>query len=180
MRSYRTGPTTPRLTLRAMVPDDAAAFHALNSNAEVMRYTHEPLSKSVEIARERIRAYPDFDTIGYGRWACVLRETGAVIGFCGLKWLDDLEETDVGYRFLPEHWGRGLATEACAASIRFGFEEIGLERIIGLTLPENQGSIRVLEKCGLEFEGEIEFDGITARRFAIDRARFEALRDTAR
>lgn len=169
MPDHRTGPTTPRLFHRALTPDDAAAFFALNGNPEVMRLTGEPPLTSVEQARAAIESYPDWDTVGYGRWGCVLRETGALIGFCGLKWLDDLEEVDVGYRFLPEFWGRGLATEACAASVAFGFEVLGLQRLIGLVLPENAGSIRVLEKVGMRREETFDYDGLTAVRYAIER-----------
>lgn len=171
----RIGPQTPRLEHRALTVDDAEALFALNSQPEVMRYTHEPLMKSVEEASAAIANYPDFDTVGFGRWGCVLKETGAVIGFCGLKYLRDLEAVDVGFRFLPEYWGRGLATEACAASIAFGFETLQLDLIIGLVLPENAASVRVLEKSAMESRGEISYDGRSVLRFEIGRARFERL-----
>ncbi|HPF37166.1 MAG TPA: GNAT family N-acetyltransferase [Phycisphaerae bacterium] len=169
MESYRTGPETTRLILRAMTIDDAAAFYALNSHPDVMRLTGEPPLASVEAAREAIATYPDFDTVGYGRWGCVLKETGAMIGFCGLKYLADLEEVDLGYRLLPEYWGRGLATEASLASVAFGFDTLKLTRIIGLVLPENIGSIRVLEKVGMREAGEVAYDGQRALRYVVER-----------
>jgi RimJ/RimL family protein N-acetyltransferase len=132
--------------LRALTVEDAAAFYSLNSNPEVMRFTGEPRLKSLEEARNALTRYPDFDKVGYGRWGCVSKENKRVIGFCGLKFLDDLNAVDVGYRLLPEYWGRGLATEACLASVNFGFEVLKLDRIIGLVLPDNVASIRVLEK----------------------------------
>lgn len=171
MRNYRTGPRTDRLVMRAMTAADADAFFALNSHPEVMRHTGEPPIESVEAARQALERYPDFDTVGYGRWGCVLRETGALIGFCGLKSLDDLDEVDIGYRFLPEYWGRGLATEACRASLAFGFDTIGLERIIGLVMPANVASIRVLDKCGMVADGEIDYDGVRALRYAKSQSR---------
>lgn len=166
MRVYRVGPETEHLTHRAFEVGDAAAMYALNSHPEVMRYTGEAPVASVEAAREAIAAYPDFEAVGYGRWACVLKETGGVIGFCGLKWLEDLGEVDIGFRFLPEFWGRGLGTEAASACLRFGFETIGLGRIIGLVLPANGASVRVLEKIGMSREGEIALDGMRVVRFA--------------
>ncbi|MCA9254884.1 MAG: GNAT family N-acetyltransferase [Phycisphaerales bacterium] len=169
MESHRTGPETTRLILRAMTTDDAAAFYALNSHPDVMRLTGEPPLTSIEAAREAIATYPDFNTVGYGRWGCVLKDTGAMIGFCGLKYLDDLEEVDLGYRLLPEYWGRGLATEASLASVAFGFETLKLNRIIGLVLPENIGSIRVLEKVGMRAEGEFIYDGQRALRYVVER-----------
>ncbi len=169
MLRYRIGPETKRLVHRPFRADDAEAFFALNGNPEVMRLTGEPLTDSIEAASNAIANYPDFDTVGYGRWACVLKETQQVIGFCGLKYLTDLNATDVGYRFLPEFWGRGLATEACAASIDFGFNRIGLKQIIGLVLPENAASIRVLEKSGMQKQGEFDYDGTIAVRYTITR-----------
>ncbi len=166
---HTTGPTTARLLHRALTVDDAEAFFALNGNPDVMRHTGEPMLESVEAAREALAAYPDFDTVGYGRWGCVLRETGEVIGFCGLKYLDDLDVTDVGYRFLPEHWGRGLATEACRASVAYGFDVIGLERIVGLALPENVASHRVLEKVGMRADGAFDWDGEHVLRWVMER-----------
>lgn len=165
MQAYRTGPETPRLLHRVMTTDDAESFFALNSHPDVMRYTGEPPLRSLDEARDAIASYPDFDTVGYGRWACVLKETDAMIGFCGLKRLDDLGEVDVGFRFLPEYWGRGLATEACSASLVFGFKTIGLARIIALVLPENGASVRVLEKVGMRPDGEVEYDGDRALRY---------------
>lgn len=164
-KQYRIGPETRRLTLRAFTVDDAEAFFAINSNAEVMRYTHEPLLESVEQARAAIESYPDFETVGYGRWACVLKETQSIIGFCGLKYLSDLDAVDVGYRLLPEYWGQGLATEACKASLEFGFQTLELSEIIGLVLEQNVASARVLEKSGMTLQAKISYDDLPVLRY---------------
>lgn len=145
--------------------DDAEAFFALNSHPQVMRFTGESPLESLDAARIAIADYPDFETVGYGRWGCVLKETQSIIGFCGLKYLPDLDEVDVGFRFLPEYWGRGLATEACDASLVFAFNTLHLERVIGLVLPENAASIRVLEKVGMHADGRVIYDGLTALRY---------------
>ena len=167
MGEHRVGPETKRLALRALTVEDAPAFFALNSHPEVMRFTHEPQLKSLEEARDALARYPDFDTVGYGRWGCVLKEEQRVIGFCGLKYLDNLHAVDVGYRLLPEYWGRGLATEACLASVQFGFDVLKLDRIIGLVLAENAASVRVLEKVGMRLEGEISYDGQWVLQYSI-------------
>lgn len=169
MKRHTTGPETPRLLHRALGVEDAEAFFALNSHPEVIRHTGEPPLGSVDEARAALAAYPDFDRVGFGRWGCVLRSTGEVIGFCGLKHLPELDAVDVGYRFLPEYWGRGLATEACSASIAFGFETLGLDEIIGLVLPENAASIRVLAKVGMRPDGRETYDGLSALRYVIRR-----------
>jgi len=132
-----------------------------------MRFTGEPPLNSLEDARQAIANYPDFDTVGYGRWACVLKDTGAVIGFCGLKYLPELDEVDVGFRFLPEYWGQGIATETSSACIAFGFDVLKLNRILGLVLAENEASIRVLEKCGLTRNGTVTYEGDCALKYEI-------------
>jgi len=151
--------------------DDAGAFFALNSHPQVMRYTGEPRLTSLDEARQAIADYPDFDAVGYGRWGCVLKSTRSIIGFCGLKYLPELEAVDVGFRFLPEYWGRGLATEACTASVAFGFDTLRLDEIIALVLPQNAASIRVLEKVGMGRTGTIVYEGQRALRYAIGRPR---------
>ncbi|MDF1808506.1 MAG: GNAT family N-acetyltransferase [Phycisphaerales bacterium] len=167
MKHFLIGPETDRLKHRAMTAVDAEAFFALNSNPEVMRYTGETPLQSIEQAKSAIENYPDFETVGYGRWACVYKNTNTVIGFCGLKYLEELDCVDVGYRFLPEYWGQGLATEACAASIAFGLNEIKLNRIIALVLEDNPASIRVLEKCGMKQNGTISYDELNPLLYEI-------------
>jgi len=159
------GPETVRLLHREFTVDDAEDAFRLNSNPEVMRYTGDSMPESVDAARKFIQAYPDFDEVGFGRWACILKETRTIIGFCGLKYLPELDLVDVGYRFLPNYWGQGLATEACAACLEFGFQEIGLTKIYGFVVPENLASVRVLEKAGMRFDAKVKYDGEDALRF---------------
>src|SRR4051794_9711124 len=114
---------TQRLLLREFDEDDAEAFYLLGSDPAVTRYTGDGGLRDTEHAREILRTHPlaDYRKYGFGRWACVLKESGAVIGFAGLKYLEDLKEVDVGYRLLPASWGRGLATEASRAALDHGF-----------------------------------------------------------
>lgn len=166
MKKYSLGPETKRLFHREFMVDDTEAVFSLNSNPEVMRYTGEPLLQSLDAARQSILDYPDFNEVGFGRWACVLKENNAVIGFSGLKYLKDLDCVDVGYRLLPEYWGHGYATESCIACLKFGFKEMGLKEIVGLALPENTASIRVLEKSGMQFDSEFMYDGEEVIRYS--------------
>jgi len=170
MKTYRTGPETERIEHRAFTLDDCDAFYGLNSHPDVMRFTGEPPLNSLDEARRAIADYPDFETVGYGRWACVLKETGTVIGFCGLKYLPELDAVDVGFRFLPEYWGRGIATVTCSACLAFGFDVLELNGILGLVLAENEASIRVLEKCGMTRHGEIMYDGECALKYEVLRS----------
>jgi ribosomal-protein-alanine N-acetyltransferase len=165
MDDHRTGPETDRLQHRAFTIEDAEVVFALNSNPEVMRYTGERMLQSLDEAKQLIVNNSDFDEVGYGRWACIDKKTRKVIGFCGLKYLPDLGAVDVGYRLLPRYWGRGLATEACMASLRFGFATLQLDQIIGLVLPDNPASIRVLEKAGMHADGRFDYDGFDVLRY---------------
>ncbi len=170
MPDHRIGPTTKRLQLRAFEARDAEDFFRLNSHPDVIRFTGEPPLRSAEEAAAAIAAYPDWDQVGFGRWACILKETQRMIGFCGLKFLPEFAAVDLGYRFLPEYWGQGLATESSLAAVRFGFEVLQLEEIIGLVIPANTASVRVLEKVGLQPAGEVLYDGDQVLKFTLRRA----------
>jgi RimJ/RimL family protein N-acetyltransferase len=154
---------TGRLLLREFDEGDAGPFYVLGSDPSVTRYTGDPGGGlvSAEHALEVLRSHPlaDYRRYGFGRWACVHKASGEVIGFAGLKYLDDLREVDIGYRLLPAYWGLGLATEAGRAVLDYGATRLALRRVIGLVAPENLASVRVLEKLGLTFEGMVEFRG---------------------
>ena len=144
---------TDRLFLREYVEEDAEAFFKLNSEPEVLRFVPDKRLLNVEQARQILIDHPiaDYRKYGFGRGACILKSTGEQIGFAGLKYLDELGEVDVAFRLTRTHWGLGLATEAALASVRFGFADLGLKRIIGLVRPENIASVRVLEKTDLRY-----------------------------
>jgi RimJ/RimL family protein N-acetyltransferase len=119
-----------------------------------------------------LRDYPlaDYRKHGFGRWACVHKASSEVIGFAGLKHLDELNEVDIGYRLLPAYWGAGLATEASQAAVDYGFQQLRLKRIIGLVDPQNAASVRVLEKLGLTFAGMVTYAGHSAAKYVIHAA----------
>ena len=144
---------TERLLLRPYVIGDAPAVHAFQSDAAVTRYTHDGGPKSLEEIEKILRHIiftGDYVKHGYGRMAVIHRNTQKLIGFSGLKYLSDRDEVDIGHRFSPEFWGQGIATEAGFAVMEFGWRELKLRRIIGMAVPENVASIRVLEKFGYE------------------------------
>jgi RimJ/RimL family protein N-acetyltransferase len=159
---------TDRLLIREFVPDDAEAFYAFNSDPEVMRYTGEPPSESVAQVRQALRDYPDYREHGFGRWAVVYKPDDRVIGFNGLKYLEKLDEVDLGYRLRSDYWGRGIATESSRAILRYGFETLGLQRIIGLVMPDNEGSVSVLRKVGMHYDGLAHFCGEQVQRWIIE------------
>ena len=145
---------TARLLIRQFTLDDAEAYWPLVSSPEILRYLGEPALTSIREVRELIEARPlqDYRLQGYGRMACIDKSSGRMLGFSGLKYLAALNETDIGYRFIPEAWGKGYATESATAIITRQATEFDLHRIIGLVEPENEGSVNVLKKLGLGFE----------------------------
>jgi len=160
---------TERLMLREYVEEDAEAFFKVNSDPEVLRFVPDKRLLNVEQARQILVGHPiaDYRKYGFGRGACILKSTGEQIGFAGLKYLEELGEVDVAFRLMPNHWGQGLATEAALASVRFGFADLGLKRIIGLVMPENIASVRVLEKTGLRYAETVTFWGHQFSKYVI-------------
>jgi RimJ/RimL family protein N-acetyltransferase len=160
---------TDRLLLREYVENDAEAFFRLNSDPEVLRFVPDKRLLNVEQAGQILIDHPiaDYRKYGFGRGACILKRTGEQIGFAGLKYLEELGEVDVAYRLMPTHWGQGLATEAALASVHFGFADLALKSIIGLVMPENIASVRVLEKAGLRLSGTVRYRAIEFAKYVI-------------
>jgi RimJ/RimL family protein N-acetyltransferase len=131
-----------------------------------MRYlgSESTLSNPAEaLSVLRGRIFPQYRKYGVGRWAVILKYNGAFIGWCGLKYVAETNEYDLGYRFIENYWGKGYATEAARAVLEFCHEHLAGKRIVGTALVENVASIRVLEKIGMHFERhQQESDGTVA------------------
>ena len=144
---------TQRLSLREFVLEDAEAVLKFNAHPEVMQYTGDESISSLEQASHLISEtwLADYKRYGYGRWALIHKTENKIIGFAGLKYLPELLKTDIGFRMLPQYWGRGFATEVSVAILNHGFEHYSLEQIIGIVQPENMGSAKVLQKIGMHW-----------------------------
>lgn len=153
---------TRRLVLRRFTTGDLEAFFRLGSQPEIIRHAQATPLASREQALEFMKAAPfhDYATHGYGRFACVWKATGEVIGFSGVKYVPEIGDTELGYRFLPEYWGRGLATEAGAASIEFARSTLGLARLVAMVHPDNIASARVVTKLGFSVEKKLRYSGL--------------------
>jgi ribosomal-protein-alanine N-acetyltransferase len=146
---------TDRLLLRTEEPGDEAVFCAMYRDPEVMRFLGRGVpDQTPEETRQRLdRLLGHHDRHGFGLWVVVEKATGAVLGVCGLKYLDGGPEIEVGYHLARAAWGKGYATEAAAACLRHGFERLRFDRIVGVVREANRASRRVLEKIGLRYEG---------------------------
>lgn len=160
---------TERLILRPFQMEDIAPSYEMNLDAEVSKYTGDGGVVSKDEMHRRITedVMGDYAKYGYGRLAVEIKGGPSFIGFCGLKYLDDLKEVDLGYRLMKAYWGKGLATEASQACVRYGFDTLKLKRMIALVLSENVASVRVLEKLGFQYEKQVEEDGLVADQYEL-------------
>jgi RimJ/RimL family protein N-acetyltransferase len=128
-------------------------------------YTHEEAEENSERSE---RLWKDH---GFGPWAAIERGTGRWVGRLGLNLLEDWPGPDrweVGWELDPHFWDRGLATEGGRAAVRFGFEVVGLRRIISVTNADHLASRRVMEKMGLLLQDEVVFRKVPCAWYAID------------
>ncbi len=138
-----------------------------------MRYigTGTSHSESIDDTERRLQDLIDHqDEHGFSLWAVTERANGTVMGDAGLiHYAHRGPEIELAYRLAKPYWGRGYATEAARAWVRHGFDELGLDRIVALTHPENVASRRVLEKVGMRYERMTDYNGVAARLYAIER-----------
>jgi RimJ/RimL family protein N-acetyltransferase len=160
---------TERLVLRRWRDGDAAAAAPIYAKREVMRYIPGgvwDLARTTAIV-ERLRAREREN--GYGIYPVVLKASGVTIGHAGLGPLEDTGEVEVAYVLDAPYWRKGLATEAARAIIAYGFAAAGLERIVAVAFPENQGSVGVMKRCGMTLVGP-------AHHFGYDLIKYEIVR----
>ena len=162
---------TDRFYMRELNPGDADGFYRLNLHPDIYRFTTDPPFKSVEDASEFLQNYNPYCISGFGRWAILRNNDDVFVGWCGLKYLPDENEVDVGYRLLPEFWGQGIAAETGLASCKYGFEIAGLRTICARAHKENLRSIRAIEKMGMHYENEILRDGVSWLNFILTNPR---------
>jgi ribosomal-protein-alanine N-acetyltransferase len=157
---------TARLTLRPMLPGDAAELHQIYQSEGVLHYFPNPIPPSLEKVQAIIAGQiVHWNEFGYGDWAIVPNDHEKIIGWAGLQYLPELDEIEVGFLLDRPAWGRGYATEAAKASLGFGFERFSLEHIIALVHPENLASRGVIEKCGMDYVETISLWGMELMRY---------------
>jgi ribosomal-protein-alanine N-acetyltransferase len=150
---------TERLLLRRLVPDDFASLFALYSDGEIRRFFPEGVLTAEETEEELnwfLNGHPDFPELGL--WATIHKETKRFIGRCGLlPWtIEGQDEVEVAYLIDKAFWGQGLGTEAARGVMAYGFENLGLSRLICLIDRENLASVKVATNMGMTFEKEGE------------------------
>ncbi|HEV3467928.1 MAG TPA: GNAT family N-acetyltransferase [Pyrinomonadaceae bacterium] len=168
---------TSRLLMRAFRKEDADEHLRVVSDEEFRRYfppppVFQPTRDSVLVGIGRFVEH--WHQFGFGVWALELRGEGRLAGYCGLRHLVPTDEIELLYGLDRALWGRGLATEAARASLRYGFEQMRFARVMAVAHPQNAGSRRVLEKCGLRYERDAVYFDMNCAYYAIERADFRA------
>ena len=163
--------TTPRLILRPFEPADAQPLYRILFQENILQYFPTTTPPTLERMQAFVtRHLAHWDDHGFGWWAVQPRDGNTLIGWNGLQYLPETDEVEVGYLLSRDYWGRGLATEGARVGLQFGFETLGLTRIIGLVHPENTASQRVLQKIGMTFVEQAEYFGMMLCKYAVDGA----------
>ncbi|KQT20523.1 GNAT family acetyltransferase [Chryseobacterium sp. Leaf404] len=169
---------TERLILREIIPEDVEAFFAMDSNPEVVKYVGiKPLTDISQSAAMIESIRNQYTENGIGRWAVILKENGKLIGWSGLKLIKEINNHqnihDLGYRFTPEYWGKGYASETSVAVLNYGFIEMKLETIFAYADVENHASNHVLRKLGFEEKGTFIDEGDNCFWFELKKENFK-------
>jgi ribosomal-protein-alanine N-acetyltransferase len=166
---------TARLRLRPLAEDDIQVWASqLYADPDVTRYlpgsNASPIERTERLYKHFTEHWPRY---GFGEWAVTDRESGDFLGQCGLNHIDNISETEIDYALAKPAWGRGLATEAAGAAVRFAFETAGLTRLIGFVIPEHIASRRVLERLGFAFETDTHYWGVDLVRYGLSADTFQ-------
>ncbi|HSE37072.1 MAG TPA: GNAT family N-acetyltransferase [Blastocatellia bacterium] len=166
--------TTARLCLRPLSLNDLEPVHALWTESGVRRFLFDDQIISCEQAASEINQSAErFKTDGCGLWGATYRQKTELIGFCGYRPFHDPPQLQLLYGFHPDHWYKGLATEASRAMLRFGFERLGFQRVVASADAPNTASLRVMEKAGMTFDRRETVNGLDTVHYSIKRQDFE-------
>lgn len=164
---------TERLLIRKFTPDDLPKLLELRSDREVTQYLGGSRLQNPEAIEKRLHFYIDcYAKYGYGMCAMIWKATGEMIGWSGLQPLEETGETEVGYGMIKEFWGRGIGCESAMAWLEYGFKQANAERIVAVAVPENTGSWRIMEKCGMKYERTVEHYGMECVFYSISKEEF--------
>ena len=149
---------TERLIMRQMLHDDAEALFDMDKNPEVHKYLwQKPFTKIEEIHSYIDAVRKQYKTHKTGRFSTIIKETNELIGWTGIKFVDDHIENgktnfyDYGYRLNKKSWNKGYGTEASKAWLDYGFNQMNLKEINAFTHAANGASNYVLQKVGFNF-----------------------------
>ncbi len=168
---------TTRLVIRSFESGDAAGMLAVFGDPEVRRYLPPFPDPTIETMQQSVARRMALEADhGHGLWAVERRDTGELIGDCGLMLVEGTgPEVEIAYHYKQGAWNHGFGTEAAIACLGEGFGRVGLERIIAICFPENVGSWRVMEKAGMTYQTTASYYGLNGlKKYVADRATWRA------
>ena len=154
---------TNRLIIEYFDTNDISDWAKIESDADVRRFVDGKVLSINEAGAYVAMNIRQYQTRGYGRYAVRLKQNRTLIGMCGF--LNETYGIDFGYRYSKDSWGKGLGFEAGKEVLEYGFSELGLEKVVGLTAEQNYGSIRILEKLGFKFQEKFLFNNTKAFKY---------------
>ena len=170
---------TDHLILCHLTTEDAAFILELLNDPGWLRFIGDRGVRTLDDARRYILNGPvkSYQQSGFGLYLVKLKENETPIGMCGLIKREELDDVDIGFAFLPQFTGRGYAYEAAAATLHYGYTVLGLKHIVAITDPDNERSIRLLQKLGLRLEKTIRLSagGPVSNLFVPDQDRPEEI-----
>lgn len=150
---------TKRLYIRPFGSEDVEGLHKIFGDPEVMKHIPSGPSSSLQVTQQRLaKIIKHQEEHGFSLWALIEKETGILIGDCGLILVEGRgPEIELSYDIARAYWGKGYATEAARECLRFGLENLKLDRIIAITYPDHFASRRIMEKIGMTYEGFVHY-----------------------
>ena len=168
---------TERLKMCKFTSDDLEELIKSRSDEDVIRYLGGISLQNPEAITKRLVFYIDcYEKYGFGMCKMIWKETGEMIGWSGIQPLDGTQEIEVGYGMIKKFWKRGIGFEAAQGWLKFGFENCNLERIVAVASPENVGSWRIMEKCGMKREKVETFYEMECLFYAVSKTEFQTMR----
>ena len=169
------------MIMREIELSDLEIMLELHNNAEVQTYLGEEYPKGAEFMEQIIKNVwqREYRTIGHGRWAVVDKLSNEVMGWAGLKYLDDYKIVDLGYRFFPKFWGMGIATECSLALRDCAFERFNIKELWGMAWHANKASNIVLQKTGFKFVKRAPYDELSddVMWYSMDKAEYQEIKN---
>ena len=161
---------TERLCLHPWGPDDWQALRPIARHPDVMRYITGGIPWEDQQVREFVeRQLKYFNELGFCMWRLTERNQSDLIGLCGLQPMPDSTEIEIGWWLIPEHWGKGYATEAAQCALADVFARSSLDRVVAVARPDNTASRRVMVKLGMRYEEDSLRRGIPVVKYAVSR-----------
>jgi Acetyltransferases, including N-acetylases of ribosomal proteins len=166
---------TERLSMRKLTRDDLDWLIEMRSDPDVYKYLGGLRMQNPKAIAKRFEFYLEcYKKFGFGSCGMTWKETGEMIGCSGLQPLEDTGEIEMGYSLAKKFWRMGIGYECASAWLKYGFENAGLERIVAIADPDNTGSWRIMEKCGMQYEKTEKHYGIDVVFYAISKEKWEA------